>query len=337
MDPRGRLSSLADRALDWAVLPGYSRVGYALRERIVPRGPLELDGKTVMLTGASSGIGEAACGQLARAGAQVLMVVRDLEKGERARRKVLAGAPDAEPELVRCDLSDLASVRDAAAAFLDSGRPLDVLVNNAGVLPAARRHTGEGFELTFATNVLGPFLLTALLLPALEAAAPSRVVNVSSGGMYTARIDLDDLQLERREFDGARFYAHTKRIEVALSEEWSQRLAGRGVVVHSVHPGWVATPGVASSLPRFDKLMRPLLRDADAGADTIVWLAGSPPAAENAGAFWHDRRPRPKHRVPWTRESAAERAILFDRCAELCGIEPAAIGEPGNRSRARRV
>jgi hypothetical protein len=89
----------------------------------------------------------------------------------------------------------------------------------------------------------------------------------------------------------------------------------------------VATPGVAASLPRFDRLMRPLLRDPDAGADTIVWLAGSPPAAENAGAFWHDRRPRPKHRVPWTRESPAERAILFDRCAELCGIEPVAIGE----------
>jgi NAD(P)-dependent dehydrogenase (short-subunit alcohol dehydrogenase family) len=232
MDLRRSLGHLVDRALDWTVLPGFSRVGYALRERIVPRGPLELDGKTVMLTGASSGIGEAACAQLARAGARVLMVVRDLERGERSRRKVLGEASGAEPELVRCDVSDLASIRDAAAIFLDSGRSLDVLVNNAGVLPAARRHTGEGFELTFATNVLGPFLLTALLLPALEAAAPSRVVNVSSGGMYTARIELDDLQLERREFDGARFYAHTKRIEVALSEEWSRRLAGRGVVVH---------------------------------------------------------------------------------------------------------
>lgn len=322
---KDKLEDVADGALDWTVLPGFSRVGYALRERVVPRGPLELEGKTVMLTGASSGIGEAACGQLARAGAQVLMVVRDLEKGERSRQKVLAGAPSAETELVRCDVSDLVSVREAAARFLDSGRPLDVLVNNAGVLPAERRHTGEGFELTFATNVLGPFLLTALLLPALEAAAPSRVVNVSSGGMYTARLDLDDLQLERREFDGARFYAHTKRIEVALAEEWSRRLAGKGVVVHSVHPGWVATPGVASSLPRFDKLMKPLLRDPDAGADTIVWLAGSPLAAKHAGAFWHDRRPRPKHRVPWTRESAAERAALFDRCAELCGLEPDAL------------
>ncbi len=322
MDLTGHLRNLADRALDWTVLPGFSRIGYGLRESLVPRGPLEFEGRTVMLTGASSGIGEAACGQLAEAGARVLMVVRDPEKGERSRQAILARAPGAEVELVSCDVSALASVREAAAGLLASGRSLDVLVNNAGVLPDRRVHTEEGFELTFATNVLGPFLLTALLLPALSAAAPSRVVNVSSGGMYSARLDLDDLQLERREFDGARFYAHTKRIEVALSEEWSRRLSGRGIAVHSVHPGWVATPGVASSLPRFDKVMRPLLRDPDAGADTIVWLAGSPRAAEQSGAFWHDRRPRPKHRVPWTRETAAERAALFDHCAELCGLTP---------------
>ena len=332
MDASEKLRGVADRALDWTVLPGFSRLGYALRESLVPRGPLELAGKAVMVTGASSGIGEAACRQLAAAGARPLMVVRDLEKGERSREEVLAAAPGAEAELIRCDVSDLASVREAAGLFLDSGRPLDVLLNNAGVLPAERRHTGEGFELTFATNALGPFLLTALLLPALEAAAPSRVVNVSSGGMYTARLDLDDLQLERRDFDGARFYAHTKRIEVALSEEWARRLAGRGIAFHSLHPGWVATPGVASSLPRFDKLMKPLLRDSDAGADTLVWLAGSPQVAACPGAFWHDRRPRPKHRVPWTRESAAERAILFDRCASLCGLDPAELGGQGTET-----
>ncbi|MGE5408014.1 MAG: SDR family NAD(P)-dependent oxidoreductase [Syntrophothermus sp.] len=314
---------LADRALDWTVLPGFSRIGYGLRESLVARGPLDLEGRSVMVTGASSGIGEAACAELARDGARVHMVVRDRERGERARERIAARAPAAaEIELHLCDLSDLRSVRSAAAAFVDSGAPLQVLVNNAGILPDRRTHTDEGFELAFATNVLGPFLLTALLLPALAASAPSRVINVSSGGMYTARLDLDDLQLEGREFDGARFYAHTKRLEVALSEEWARRLAGREIVVHSFHPGWVATPGVASSLPRFDRVMRPLLRDPAAGADTIVWLAGSPEGAGHSGAFWHDRRPRPKHRVPWTRESAAERAALFERCAGLCGLDP---------------
>jgi dehydrogenase/reductase SDR family protein 12 len=325
IDPRAKLASLADGALDLGVLPGFSRIGYAARERLVPRGPLDLEGKTVMVTGASSGIGEAACRTLAEAGARVVMAVRDLEKGERSRERIREGAPDAEIELLRADVSDLASVREAATSYLDAGVPLDVLVNNAGVLPPERRRTEEGFELTFATNVLGPFLLTALLLPALIDSAPSRILAVSSGGMYTARLDLDDLQLDRRDFDGARFYAHTKRIEVALAEEWTRRLAGVGVTAHSLHPGWVATPGVADSLPGFDRVMRPLLRDADAGADTIVWLAGSPAADEHPGAFWHDRRPRPMHRVPWTRETAAERAELFDRCAELCGIDPEAL------------
>jgi NAD(P)-dependent dehydrogenase (short-subunit alcohol dehydrogenase family) len=323
-----RLGELADWALDQAVLPGYTRIGYVLRERLVERGPIDLAGKTVVVTGASSGIGEAAATGLARGGARVLLAVRNRERGELALQRILAAVPNAELELVICDISSLASVRHAAARLLASQPKIDVLVNNAGILPASRIHTEEGFELTFATNVLGPFLLTAALLPALTAAAvspPARVINVSSGGMYTARLDLQDPQLEKREFNGARFYAHSKRLEVALTDEWAKRLAPRQIVVHSTHPGWVATPGISGSLPAFDKLMRPLLRSPDAGADTIVWLAGSPKGAENSGAFWHDRKPRPKHRLFTTRETAAERVALFDRCAELCGLDPATL------------
>ncbi len=308
--------------MDWTVLPGYTRLGYSARERLLPRGPIELAGKSVMVTGASSGIGEAACAQLARAGARVQMVVRSRERGEQARGRIAAAAGSTAVELHVCDVSSLASVREFAAGFLASGGALDVLVNNAGILPSRRVHTEEGFELTFATNVLGPFLLTSLLLPALRRAAPSRVINVSSGGMYTARIDVDDLQLEHRDFDGARFYAHTKRAEVILGEEWGRRLAADGITVHSTHPGWVATAGIKSSLPRFNRLMGPLLRDPGAGADTIVWLAGSPQAARSTGEFWHDRRPRPKHRVPWTRESPEERTRLFEECERLCGLPP---------------
>lgn len=319
---KARLADLVDRALDLSVVAGYPRIGYAAREHLVPRGPLDLEGKLVMVTGGGSGIGEAACRALGARGTNVIMVVRDLEKGERARRRILGEAPGASIELLRCDVAELASVRDAARDFMASDRRLAVLINNASVLAPERQHTDEGFELTFATNVLGPFLLTALLLPALVKGAPARILNVSSGGMYAVGLDLDDLQLEHRDFNGARFYAHTKRIEVALSEEWSRRLAGSGVTAHSLHPGWVATPGVTTSLPRFARLMRPLLRDPDAGADTIVWLAGSAVADEHPGAFWHDRRPRPRHRLPWTRETAADRAELFERCATLCDADP---------------
>jgi dehydrogenase/reductase SDR family protein 12 len=316
------LKRILDEAMDWTVVPGYTSLGYKAREHLAPRGPLALEGHSVMVTGANSGIGEAAAVGLLRAGAQVQMVVRNRERGERALERIVAASGRTAVELRICDLSSLASVRDFAADFVASGEPLDALINNAGVLPPKRIRTDEGFELAFATNVLGPFLLTSLLLPALRLAAPSRVINVSSGGMYTARIDLDDLQLERHDFNGSRFYAHAKRAEVILSEEWGRRLATDGIVVHSAHPGWVATAGVADSLPGFNRLMGPLLRDPVAGADTLVWLAGAAAPAQSTGEFWHDRRPRPKHRVPWTRESAAERVSLFLECERLCGLPP---------------
>jgi dehydrogenase/reductase SDR family member 12 len=317
-----RIGDVVDSALDWSVLPGYSKVGYELRERIVPRGDLELRGKVAIVTGATSGIGEAACVGMARGGAEVHMVVRDLEKGEDARGRIAAGAGIDEDSLKlhRCDLSNLGSVRSFATAFLRSNPKLDVLVNNAGVMPPARTHTDEGFELTFATNLLGPFLLTAKLLPALGKGAPSRVINVSSGGMYTAKLDVEDPQLEKQDFSGNRFYAHTKRAEVVLGDEWARRLAP-DVAVFSMHPGWVATPGLAASLPGFDKLMRPLLRDAAGGADTIVWLAGSPSLDGQTGGFWHDRRRRPEHRLARTRETPAERERLFAECEALANVE----------------
>jgi NAD(P)-dependent dehydrogenase (short-subunit alcohol dehydrogenase family) len=267
---------------------------------------------------------------MARGGAEVHLVVRNLEKGEEARERVAAAAGvdgDLLP-LHRCDLSSLASVRSFASAFLRAHPKLDVLVNNAGVLPPERTHTDEGFELTFATNVLGPFLLTAKLLPALRAAAPARVINVSSGGMLAAKLDVDDPQLEGRDFKGTRFYAHTKRAEVALGDEWARRLAP-DVGVFSMHPGWVATPGLAESLPGFDRWAKPLLRDPAGGADTIVWLAGSPQLRGQTGGFWHDRRRRSEHRVPRTRETLQERERFFAECERLAGVEVPTDTETG--------
>jgi len=319
---RSKVGELIDKGLDWTVLPGYSKLGYEVRERIVPRGPLDLAGKVAIVTGATSGIGESACVGMAKAGAEVHLVVRNLEKGEEARERV-GEASGVDPEsltLHRCDLSNLGSVRSFATAFMRSNPRLDVLVNNAGVLPPKRTQTEEGFELTFATNVLGPFLLTAKLVPAVGKAAPSRVINVSSGGMYTAKLDVDDPQLEKQDFSGNRFYSHTKRAEVVLGDEWARRLAP-DVSVFSMHPGWVGTPGLAESLPGFDKVMKPLLRDAAGGADTIVWLAGSPSLAGQTGGFWHDRRRRPEHRLSRTRESEDERARFFAECERLTHVE----------------
>lgn len=316
------LSTLIDRGFDFTVVPGYSRVGYAVRSRLESwdsDGEPRLEGWTTLVTGASGGIGAAVAERLARSGATVHMLARDRERGEDARARISERTGSDRLKLEICDVSNLASVRRFAGGFNAENPELHVLVNNAGAMPAQRTHTDEGFELSFATNVLGPFLLTELLEPALRRGAPSRVVNVSSGGMYSQRLQPDDLQLEQREYDPAAFYAHTKRCEVILTGLWAERLRGKGVGVHSMHPGWADTPGVRTSLPRFHKLMRPLLRDADQAADTIVWLASASEPARRPGSFWHDRKPRPLHRVPWTRESEADRARLWDECARLSG------------------
>jgi len=249
----------------------------------------------------------------------VWLVARSEARGERARGVIAGLSGNQDVHVGVCDLSDLQSVRRFAEGFTAQAERLDVLVNNAGVLPARRTLSPDGFELTFATNVLGPFLLTNLLLPLLERSAPARIINVSSGGMYTQRIRGDDLQSARGEFDGATAYARAKRAQVILAELWARRLEGSGVVVHAMHPGWADTPGVETSLPRFYRLTRPLLRTPAQGADTIVWLGAAEEPGRSTGRFWHDRRPRPTHLLPWTRETRQEREQLWARCAQLSG------------------
>lgn len=317
-------SRLLDSLLDLSVAPGYTKVGYRLRGLSWSSATAgHLTEGAALVTGASSGLGEAACEGLARAGARVHMLVRDLERGGAARERIRSRLEsDSHLELHSCDLADLAAVRHFARRFAADERRLDVLVHNAGLLPAERQRTEDGFETAFATNVLGPFALTSLLVEPLRLGHHPRVINVSSGGMYTARLDVDDPQLDERQFDGPSFYAHTKRAEVALTEVWAERLADLGIGCHSMHPGWADTPGLARSLPRFHRLMRPLLRDSHEGADTIVWLATAGPEEvdERSGAFWHDRRPRPKHLLPWTRESREERERFWAQCARLGGL-----------------
>jgi dehydrogenase/reductase SDR family member 12 len=216
-----------------------------------------------------------------------------------------------------CDLGRVDSVRRFAERFTAEAPRLDVLVNNAGVLTQERERSADGIELTLATNVIAPFLLTQLLIPMLEHSAPSRIVNVSSGGMYTQKLRADDLQSGQEDFDGPTAYARTKRAEVVLSEMWAQRLAGTGVTVHAMRPGWADTPGVRSSLPRFYRATRPLLRSPHQGADTIVWLGAAAEPAETSGGFWHDRRRRPTHLLPGTRETEEERGRLWSEYVAL--------------------
>ena len=197
------LGSLLDRTLDLAVVPGYTSIGYRLRSPGWEQpDPGAMDGKVALVTGASSGLGLATAEGLARLGAGVRLLVRDEERGQRASQRITARTGNHDISVSLCDISDLESVRDFVAGFEVEEQSLDVLVNNAGAMVEDRTLTAEGVELTFATNVLGPFLLTNLLTPLLVRSAPSRVINVSSGGMYTQRLDVEDLQTEHRGYDG---------------------------------------------------------------------------------------------------------------------------------------
>lgn len=303
---RDVLGRWLDTALDRSVIGGYPRWGSAIRRRLpgwpADPGPGAMAGRTALVTGASSGLGIATATAFARLGAAVTLVVRDTAKGER-----VAAAIDGEVHVSRCDVSDLDDVR----RFADTVENVDVLVHNAGVLPPARATTPQGHEVALATHVLGPLLMTELLRPA------GRVIFVSSGGMYTQRLPLDDPEYSRGDYRGAAAYARTKRIQVAivplLARRWPE------ITVAATHPGWADTPGVTGSLPGFHRLTSRFLRDADDGADTTVWLAATEPAPES-GLFWHDRRPRGTHLVPWTRHDEADREAMFAWCRTAAGL-----------------
>jgi dehydrogenase/reductase SDR family member 12 len=311
-------SSLLDTALDRTVIAGYTNLGYRIRHRSWNQSDLpRMDGKVVLVTGATSGLGLAAAERLAGLGATLWLAARSPERAERARKRIVEHTGNREVRIGACDLSELDSVRRFAEDLAVRAPRLDGLVNNAGVLTHQRELSADGIELTLATNVIGPFLLTNLLVPLLQSSGTARIINVSSGGMYTQGLKTDDLQAEHGRFYGATVYARTKRAEVVLTEIWAQRLAGTGIVVHSMHPGWVDTAGIRASLPRFYRVTRPLLRTAAEGADTIVWLAAAPEGGASTGGFWHDRRRRPTHLLPGTQESAEDRQRLWAACVAL--------------------
>jgi len=308
-----------DDLLDRTVVFGYSRVGLAVRQQFwqTPALPAEaLAGRTVLVTGANSGIGKAIATELAALGATVLMTVRDRARGEAARRDVLAVVPGAEVAVEVCDVSHLAAVRSFAADLLSRRPRLDAVIHNAGVMPEERTESAEGHELSLATHVLGPVLLTELLLPALTAAPDPRVVLMSSGGMYTQSLPVDDIEYRRGHYRGATAYARSKRVQVALTPLLARRWPE--LMVAAMHPGWADTPGVAQSLPGFRRLTRPILRTSEQAADTAVWLTATEPAPVS-GQFWHDRRIRPTHYLP-TRDDDARVRQVWQYCAAAIGL-----------------
>lgn len=319
-------ASLVDSALELPVFPSFTRLGYDVRRRVDHWTPLDryrLDGQVVVVTGATSGLGLVASEQLARCGATVVLVGRDAAKTQRVRDDLATRSGADTIDVVVADMGDLDAVRDAVAQILRDHERLDVLVHNAGALTADRRVSPQGLEMTVASQVVGPFLMTTLLLPRLSVAGPGRVITTSSGGMYASPLRVDDLQMGD-DYNGTEQYARAKRAQVTLNEMWAERVPVSDVVFHAMHPGWADTPGVRDSLPTFRKVVGPLLRSPEQGADTLVWLAADPGApAATSGRFWHDRRQRAIHKLPSTSRSdtPARRAALWS------WVEAAATGD----------
>jgi len=319
-------AAAVDALLEASVAGGFSRIGLAVRSRLLPEftgpAPAPAAGRTVLITGATSGIGHAAAVALARQGAMVHFLARDPGRAARAQREIATAAGGARVRYDIADLDDLGSVRSFGYRFAAAHGRLDILIHNAGAIHPGYRTDPAGTELTYSGQVVAPFLLTALLVPRLLAAGVARVVTVSSGGMYTARAGAAEVPAGPAGYRGATAYARAKRAQVLLSAEWARRLAGTGVAFHAMHPGWADTPGLAAALPAFHRVMGPLLRSPEQGADTIVWLATAAPALLGTGGFWHDRRRRPAHLLPGAGADAAAGRRLWRRCAGLAGLAP---------------
>ena len=319
-------ADVVDTVVEAPVVTSFTNIGYAVRSRLDDWEPLsgyDLSGRTMLVTGATSGLGFAAAEQLAGCGANLLLLGRNAEKTERIRTELASSSGNDDLEVVIADMGDLDAVRDAAAEVAARVDSLDVLIHNAGALSNERREGPAGIELTVASQVVGPHLMTSLLLDQLRAASPGRVITMSSGGMYTAGLTVSKLQMSADDYKGAEQYARAKRAQVTLNEMWSERVAPADVVFHALHPGWADTPGVEEALPTFRKVVGPLLRSPMQGADTLVWLAaddGEP--TDCSGAFWLDRRQRSIHKLPQTRktDTPERRLQLWDWVEDAAGL-----------------
>ncbi|XP_051262841.1 dehydrogenase/reductase SDR family member 12-like [Dicentrarchus labrax] len=300
----------------------YTRKGYEAASKGFDPQDLNVSvvGRSFMITGANSGIGRATAMAIAKKGGTVHMVCRNKEKAEEARMDIVNESGNTEVHIHIVDMSETLKVWEFAEAFKKQYPSLNVLINNAGCMVRKRELNAEGLEKSFATNTMGVYILTQSLIPLLQKSRDPRVIIVSSGGMLVQKLRVDDLQSERGYFDGVMVYAQNKRQQVVLTQQWAKA----NPVIHfsSMHPGWVDTPAVSTSMPQFHHMMGERLRSVEQGADTVVWLALSRAAARtSSGTFFQDRSPVPAHLpLAWTRSSAEEIQSFMAQLETLAGV-----------------
>ncbi|XP_030015763.1 dehydrogenase/reductase SDR family member 12-like [Sphaeramia orbicularis] len=297
----------------------YTRKGYEAASKHFESQDLDVSvvGRSFMITGANSGIGKATAMAIAKKGGTIHMVCRNKDKAEEARAEIVRESGNTEVYVHIVDMSETRKVWEFAEAFKKQYRSLNVLINNAGCMIHKREVNAEGLEKNFATNTMGVYMLTQTLIPLIQKSRDPRVITVSSGGMLVQKLRDDDLQSEKGRFDGVMIYAQNKRQQVVLTQQWAK---ANPVIHFSVmHPGWVDTPAVSTSMPEFHRMMGDRLRSVGQGADTVVWLALSRTASRTrSGQFFQDRKPVPAHLpLAWTHSSNEEIQRFMDHMETL--------------------
>ena len=281
-----------------------------------------IQAKRCLVTGATSGIGEATALGLAQAGALVTLVARNARKAEETRVRITAEVPESSVEIVLCDFASLTSIRTAADEILPRYDRIDCLVNNAGVFVLDRQETQDGFESTFGVNHLGYFLFTRLLLPRLITSAPARIVNVASHAHKFVSFDIDNLQ-PTENFSGINAYGVSKACNILFTEELARRIEGTGVTANSLHPGGVSTGLGSNNTGWLARLIRPLammvLKTPAKGARTSLHLAMSDSVSQTSGLYFANRRINKPSAFASDPVTARK---LWEISEELCGLEP---------------
>ncbi len=272
-----------------------------------------MKGRRVAITGPTSGIGREIATRLASLGAELVLACRDVGRGEQRAGAISRSTHAADVAVMAVDMSSQESIRQFVREYRDRFSGLDVLINNAGIIRSGRESSVDGIELTFATNVLGYFLLTLEFLDALKADAPARIVNVASS--YASEPDFDDLQFEHRPYDGMQVYAQSKACDRLLTWALARRLHQRGVTANAMAPGLVMTDLYRDLPPEVRlALEQQSARTVPEGADTAVWLASSPEVEGVSGRFFEQRKETP---CEFRNEEAEER--LWGICQSLVG------------------
>jgi len=280
-----------------------------------------------LITGTASGMGRIAAKALARKGDRLVLVDFDVENGEAAREEIVRDTGNSQVDFIDCDISSFSQVRRLAEYVNDEYPRLDVLINNAGVTESIRRESDDGFEITMATNFLGPFLLTHLLLDKLKGSAPSRIINISSDAhKMLPTLDFDDID-NRRGWEkvnhgkGFQAYARSKLCLLCFSYELAERLAGNEVAVHAVSPGYFIRTNVTRHMRGIWKvgvtLVRPFMQSPYRAARTYIYLAAAPEVRQQTGGYWEHCKPKQSSKASYDREL---RQRVWDYAATATGL-----------------